>query len=156
MMFSRALFVVLLAGCTGASLDSGSDPAEDTSVDTDTDTVLLEPCDPAATFAGSIEGTSWEGSGIALSFFEPGRGAWSDGCYGGVIEDDLTLDGTTFDWSARFFAGAGAPEQRDIRAVGCVTDTEMELSIVEMDGTVFWGPWRLERSAVEVDVVSCD
>jgi hypothetical protein len=32
----------------------------------------------------------------------------------------------------------------------------MELSIVEMDGTVFWGPWRLDRSAVEVDVVSCD
>ncbi|MDP2305871.1 MAG: hypothetical protein Q8P18_07565 [Pseudomonadota bacterium] len=82
-------------------------------------------------------------------------GAWSDGCYGGYIEDDLTLDGTAFDWSARFMVGAGSPEQREIRAVGCVSDAAMELSIVEQDGTVFWGPWRLLRSE-DVSVGSCD
>jgi hypothetical protein len=60
-----------------------------------------------------------------------------------------------FDWPARFNVGAGAPEPRDVRAVGTVTRDRLILSIVELDGETFWGPWTL-FPADEVNLEFCD
>lgn len=114
----------------------------------------VDPCGPDATFTGRLEGSNWEGEEVSLAFSAEGRGTWSDGCYGGHIDDDLTVDGTAFDWEAAIYPSGF--EGRPVRAVGCVTDRVMELSIVETDGTPFQGPWRLTRTTEELELELCD
>lgn len=143
-----SLLVASLLGCSGAS-----DTAESTDAGTPDSGVPSELCD--GTLVGSIENSSWSGEGITLGF-QDGHGTWSDDCYGGVIEDDLRVDGAAFDWDARIYASAGGPDPREVRAVGCVIDEAMDLSITETDRAPVWGPWRLVRSAEELEVVLCD
>lgn len=143
-----SLLVASLVGCTGAS-----DTAESRDTGTPDSGVASELCD--GSLAGSIVNSSWSGEGISLRFLD-GHGTWSDDCYGGVIEDDLGVDGAAFDWDARIHASAGGPDPRAVRAVGCVVDEAMDLSITETDGTPVWGPWRLTRSTEDLDVALCD
>jgi hypothetical protein len=89
-----------------------------------------------------LTGTAWRGSGIELGFIADG-GWWTDGCYGGHITPPFRVVDGAFDWPARFNVGAGAPEQREIRAVGTVAGDTLTLSILELSGEVFWGPWVL-------------
>lgn len=114
----------------------------------------VDPCSPDATFTGTLAGSNWEGEEVSLGFTAEGRGTWTDGCYGGHIDDDLAVDGTAFDWAAEIYPSGF--EGRPVRAVGCVSDRVMELSIVEVDGTPFQGPWRLARTSAAVDLVLCD
>lgn len=102
---------------------------------------------------GEVSG-AWTGDGQDLLLSED-FGGWSDGCYGGTIDPPYVATAGAFDWDAEFFIGAGAPEPRPIRAAGCVAGDWMDLSILEEDGTVFWGPWRLERTE-HVDIGDCD
>ncbi len=106
-------------------------------------------------FTGEVTG-SWSGDGQDLSFDAPGGAGWSDGCYGGAIEPPWEAVDGAFDWPATFFVGAGSPEQRPIRAVGCVAGDWLDLSIVEEDGTLFWGPWRMERQDEHIAISNCD
>ena len=100
----HVLFTFLLFGCAGGSFDSGTaDSDADADTAADPDPVPLDPCDPAAVFTGAVEGTRWVGEDARLTFSNPERGRWSDGCYGGYIEDTLTVEGTTFDWTARIY-----------------------------------------------------
>ncbi len=149
-----SLLLASLLGCSGgSSRDSGTpDTDADTGIPDDTG-LPSELCD--GTLTGSIDDSSWSGDGIALRF-QDALGTWSDGCYGGNIEDDLAVEGAAFDWDARIYASAGGPDPRAVRAVGCVVDQAMDLSITETDGTPFWGPWRLVRTEEELDLSLCD
>ncbi len=110
--------------------DTGEDFATDSGVDTGPVTDLT--------------GSAWAGSGIQLTLSSGAtEGMWSDGCLGGYITGPFAVTAGAFDWPARFHGGAGAPEPRDMRAVGTVTRGMLTLSIVELSGETFWGPWTL-------------
>ncbi len=120
--------------------DSGGDFAPDTVGDTGPIT--------------DLRGTAWSGGGVLLTFVYE-EGVFNDGCYGGYITGPFTVTDGAFDWPARFNVGAGGPEPRDVRAVGTVTRERLILSIVEVTGEPFWGPWTLFPSE-HVDVDMCD
>ncbi len=83
------------------------------------------------------------------------HGFWSDGCYGGHITGPFIVTDGAFDWPARFNVGAGAPEPRDVRAVGTVSGDRLTLSMVELTGDTFGGP-RTLFPADEVNLEFCD
>ena len=144
--------LAVLAACGESAADpllpSASDSGTDTTADTgedvvsDTDTIT------------DLTGTMWSGGGIQLELVAA-EGFWSDGCYGGYLTGPFTVTDGAVAWPARFAGGAGAPEPRDVRADGNVTRDRLTLSIVELTGETFWGPWTL-FPADEVSLEFCD
>lgn len=131
--------VLFFLACTETDTDSGAPPETGDS-------------DPGV--ITTVEG-GWSGDGQFL-LLRSDWGGWSDGCYGGTIDPPHEASDGAFDWPAAFFVGAGSPDPRPARAVGEVTDDQLTLSILEEDGTPFWGPWTLYPDPSVVDIASCD
>lgn len=134
----------------------------DSAKPTDSDPSSTEPTDSGTSFTlvcadginGAVTG-GFSGDGQFLVLRED-YGGWSDGCYGGRIDPPHDAEEGVFDWPASFHEGAGAPEPRPIRAVGCAATDQLVLSIVEEDGTPFWGPWTLLPDPQVEDIEVCD
>ncbi len=136
--------LAVLAACGERTSDPAHPSASDSGPDATADTGPVT----------DLTGTLWSGSGQDLGLYAYG-GFWSDGCYGGHITGPFTVTDGAFDWPAQFNVGAGAPEPRDVRAVGTVSGDRLTLSIVELTGETFWGPWTL-FPADEVNLEFCD
>ncbi len=158
-------FMILLAGC-GSNTSDTADTTTDSGTDTAADTSVPAGSDVGEDFATDsgvdsgpitdLTGTAWSGSGIQLVLSSGiTEGMWSDGCYGGYLTGPFTVTDGAFDWPARFHGGAGSPEARDVRAVGTVTHDTLTLSIVELTGDTFWGPWTLTLTD-NVEIGWCD
>ena len=128
--------MLLLAACLSPSTDTGktdsagfeigaSETADSDPGDTAGDT--SETACPGG-ITGPMEG-GFSGAGQFL-LLRAGYGGWSDGCYGGRIDPPHEAVGGAFDWPAEFYAGAGSPEPRPIRAAGCAAADHIELSIL--------------------------
>ncbi len=163
--YASSLGVSLLLGCSRAptpadSAPTGSATTESTSGDSGTPTEPTVPPEDLCTAADAVDGEvelgDLRGDGVTLSLTGRRDGVWSDGCYGGYIEDRVEASAGAFRWRARIYPSGGGPYPRDVLAVGCVTTSWMDLSIIELDEEPFWGPWRLERSAEDLEFTLCD
>lgn len=149
--------LLLLAACLSPSTDTGeTDSAGSETGGSETGDSAGDTSETACPggITGTVEG-GFSGAGQFL-LLRADYGGWSDGCYGGRIDPPHEALGGAFDWPAAFYAGAGSPEPRPIRAAGCAAADHIELSILEEDGTVFWGPWRLTPDATVEDITTCD
>lgn len=139
--------LAVLAACGERTSDAAPPSASDSGVDTGDERADTGP-------VTDLTGTLWSGSGQDLGLYAYG-GFWSDGCYGGHVSGPFIVTDGAFDWPAQFNVGAGAPEPRDVRAVGTVSNDRLTLSIVELTGETFWGPWTL-FPVDEVNLEFCD
>lgn len=148
------MLLLLLVGCVSSSPSDSGDAGDTDTGDTDTAVDTSETvCSDGIT--GTVEG-GFSGDGQFL-LLRADYGGWSDGCYGGRINLPHEAVAGAFDWPAEFYAGAGSPEPRAIRAVGCAAAAgQIELSILEEDGTVIWGPWRMTPDPTVEDIMTCD
>lgn len=149
--------VLLLMACVSPAPDTGRPDIADTgdtgTVDTSDTSDTSETACPGGT-TGTVEG-GFSGEGQFL-LLRSDYGGWSDGCYGGRIDLPHEAVGGAFDWPAEFYAGAGSPDPRPIRAVGCAAADQIELSILEEDDTVFWGPWTMALDPTVEEIMTCD
>ncbi len=138
-------------GCTPDASGAPADSAGDTDSDTDTDA----DTDSGFGVTGAVAEGGWSGDGIYL-LLSAEWGGWSDTCYGGHLYAPYEATDGAFDWAADFIVSSGGPDQRDMRAIGLVTDDTMDISIVELSGEPYWGPWHLVRDPAVVDIWACD
>jgi hypothetical protein len=139
---------------TAGDTDTGVDTH--TGEDTDTGPPPSDLCKAADAVNGDVPDGGWSGEGESVTLDAATTGVYSDGCYGGFVEPPFLAADGAFDWAARIYPSGGGPEPRDMRAVGCVTAQWMDLSIVELDGAAFWGPWRMERDEALKHISLCD
>jgi hypothetical protein len=157
---SRIVTLLVLAACASSgedSADTGADSGElgDTGSGDTATTRPEQICDAPDAFTGTLGPSGWT-STEADFVVDVDSATFVKDCYGGSVDDPITVDAGAFDEAARFYAAAGSPDDRPVRAVGCVSTNWMDLSIVEVTGETFWGPWHLTRTDEELDLAMCD